>query len=86
MKEIFTRTGFALAFCLVAFLLFMAYFWWISYMAFFHQMPTDISEIKIALISGFTGVIGYVIGSSASSAQKNETINKAIDNSKTETK
>lgn len=81
MKEIFQKLTFANIFCLLLAGMCFAYFWWVSYMAFLHNdIPTDISEIKIAIIGAFGSVIGYVVGSSASSKAKDDTIDKAMNN------
>ena len=42
------------------------------------ELPNEVDQIMIAVI-GFTGaVVGYVVGSSKSSADKDATINKAM--------
>jgi hypothetical protein len=58
------------------------YFFWVSKWAFVlnKDMPTDVSEIKMAIISAFSLAGGYIFGSSNSSNKKNELINNMMKN------
>lgn len=69
------KMTFANWFCVWVFLACFAFLWWLCYMAFNHTTtPNDISEIKMSVIGTMGAVVGFVVGSSASSKAKDEII------------
>ncbi|MDB5210207.1 MAG: hypothetical protein JWQ30_1034 [Sediminibacterium sp.] len=62
-------------------LMIFAFFFTITLMPQVAQ-NNNIGEIKTALISTLTAIIGYQYGSSKSSARKDETINSALTDKK----
>jgi DNA recombination-dependent growth factor C len=43
-------------------------------MSFYHEVPTDLSEIKMSVIAALSGCIGAIIGTTVSSKKKDDTI------------
>lgn len=85
MRAMLSRLTFANLFCLYVFTLCMFFFFYVVHYAFTHpgvELPNETDQIMIAVI-GFTGaVVGYVVGSSASSKSKDDTINRAMETKK----
>lgn len=76
MKEMMNKLKFAEIFCLYVFTSCMLFFFYIMYKSFSTKvdLPNEVDQIMIAII-GITGsVVGYVVGSSKSSADKDKTI------------
>ncbi len=86
IKELISKTTFANWFCMYVFTFCMGFFFYVIHRAFMHpeiELPNEADQIMIAVI-GFSGaVVGYVVGSSASSKSKDDTINKAMDSKPT---
>lgn len=81
MATFFNKLTFANIFCVSVFGLCFGYLWWLSAMSFSHlTTPTDISEIKMSVIGALGTVVGYVVGSSASSRAKDDMIKDSIKN------
>ena len=82
MKEIFSKLRFTEIFCLYVFTLCMILFTYIIYSSFHLrvELSTEVNQIMIALIGTLGAVVGYVVGSSKSSADKDKMIDKAMDN------
>lgn len=75
-----TKVGFAEVFCMMVILLCFGFFFWVTELTMHgEKVGSEISEIKICIIGIAGSIVGYVIGSSKSSADKNEAINKALE-------
>lgn len=73
VSDVFNKMTFANWFCVIVFTACFAFLWWLCYMAFNHTTtPNDISEVKMSVIGTMGAVVGFVVGSSASSKAKDE--------------
>lgn len=81
LLELVKKMGFAQAFCLYISTLCFMYFFWISHVCIAgKEIPNSISEIKICIIGLAGSVVGYIIGSSKSSRDKDKALlNKNSD-------
>lgn len=79
VSDVLNKMTFANWFCCIVFTACFAYLWWLSYMAFNHPTtPNDISEIKMSVIGVLGSVVGFVVGSSASSKAKDEALKNKV--------
>ncbi len=71
--EFIKKIKFQTVFGLIIYATCFCYLWWLSSMAFKHSdTPKDISEIKMAVISLVSIIVGFFFGSSSGSKAKDE--------------
>ncbi len=82
MKDYIGKLKFQEIFCFYAFSFCMFFFFYIMHQCFKTkiELPSEVDQIMIAVI-GFTGaIVGYVVGSSKSSSDKDATIKQVMEN------